>query len=358
MVRCFLVLEDGTIVEGIGFGHQKDAFGEVVFNTGMTGYQEALTDPSYTGQILISSYPLIGNYGTTPDFAQSESIHVNGFVVSEWCEHPSRMYKGETVDAFLKSYEVPGISRIDTRDLIINIRDRGTMRGAITYREDVSTVLDDIRGMPLPSESNLVATVSPRSPMHIDRGKELTVGLLDCGSKQGIVRDLASRFNVIRFPYDTGVQEILDAGVDGIMVSNGPGDPSHPSMQNTIANIRELCHQRPMMAICLGNQLVARAFGGATYKMKFGHRGSNQSVKYEDRVFITSQNHGFAVDPDSLVGTGLVPDQFNINDGTVEGMHHEELPLLTVQYHPEASPGPNDTAFLFDRFGDMMRVKG
>ncbi|MFA7342220.1 MAG: glutamine-hydrolyzing carbamoyl-phosphate synthase small subunit, partial [Candidatus Methanomethylophilaceae archaeon] len=284
MVRCFLVLEDGTVVEGIGFGHQKDVFGEVVFNTGMTGYQEALTDPSYTGQILVSSYPLIGNYGTTPDFMQSEAVHVNGFVVREWCEHPSRMYKGDTVDAFLKKNSVPGISGIDTRDLIINIRDRGTMRGAITYREDIDEVLAEVRGMPLPSESNLVAEMSPKSTIRIDSGKALTVGLLDCGCKHGIIRDLASRFNVIRIPYNMGAQEILDLGVDGIMVSNGPGDPSHPGLQKTERTVKDLAHERPMMAICLGSQLVARAFGGDTYKMKFGHRGANQSVKFEGRV--------------------------------------------------------------------------
>lgn len=358
MVRCFLVLEDGTVVEGIGFGHQKDVFGEVVFNTGMTGYQEALTDPSYTGQILVSSYPLIGNYGTTPDFMQSEAVHLNGFVVREWCQHPSRMYKGDTVDDFLIKNGVPGISGIDTRDVIINIRDHGTLRGAITYREDVDSVLAEVRRMPLPSESNLVATKSPKTAIHLDNNKSHTVALLDCGCKQGIIRDLSNRFNVIRVPYDMSSQEILDLGVDGVMVSNGPGDPSHPGLQKTVETIKELAYEKPMMAICLGNQLVARAFGGSTYKMKFGHRGANQSVKFEGRVFITSQNHGYAVDPETLHDSGLIPDQFNINDGTVEGTHHEELPLFTVQYHPEASPGPNDTSFLFDRFLRTLEVKG
>lgn len=344
-------------MEGIGFGHQKNVFGEVVFNTGMTGYQEALTDPSYAGQILVTSYPLIGNYGTSPEFMQSDTIHARGFVVREWCTHPSKMYNGDTIDAFLKEYQVPGISGIDTRDVIINIRSKGTLRGAITYDEDVKSVLEQVRSMPFPSETNLVAQASPQKPIIMDMGKELSVGLIDCGSKQGIIRDLAARFNVIRFPYNTNYQEILDTGVDGILVSSGPGDPSHPELKDTtIKTIREITNHLPTMAICLGNQLVAKAFGGNTYKMKFGHRGANQSVSYQNRVFITSQNHGYAIDPDSLEGTGLVANQFNINDGTIEGMYHEELPILAVQYHPEASPGPNDTSFLFDQFGQMMKV--
>jgi len=351
------VLEDGTVLEGAGFGHQDTVYGEVVFNTGMTGYQESLTDPSYRGQILVMAYPLIGNYGIKEGYQQSGGVHVRGFVVREACEEPSLMYGGGTVDAYLRENSVPGISDLDTRQLIIKIRQHGTLRGAITSSEDPFSLVEELRAMPYPNESNLIAEVSPREVTRYDERKRFTVGLIDCGAKEGIVRDLRSRYNVVRFPHDTPADAIIDAGVDGVMVSNGPGDPSHPEiMSTTIKNIRAVADSIPLMGICMGNQLTALAFGAETYKMKFGHRGANQSVVYGGKVYITSQNHGYAVDPESLPGTGLVADQFNVNDGTVEGLRHEELPVFTTQYHPEASPGPTDTAFLFDRLGDMMEA--
>ncbi len=345
-------------MEGVGFGHQDTVFGEVVFNTGMTGYQESLTDPSYRGQILVMAYPLIGNYGIKDDFNQSGGVHVRGYVVREACREPSMMYGGGSVDEFLKENDVPGISYIDTRELIIKIRQHGTLRGALTYIDDPGSLIDDLKRMPFPNERNLIAEVSPKSVTRYDEGKEFTVGLIDCGAKEGIVRDLRSRYNVIRFPYDTTADEIIESGVQGVMVSNGPGDPSHPEiMATTIKTIRAVADHLPIMGICMGNQLTALAFGAKTYKMKFGHRGANQSVIYNGKVYITSQNHGYAVDPDSLQGTGLIADQFNVNDGSIEGLRHDELPVFTTQYHPEASPGPLDTSFLFDRLGEMMEAK-
>ncbi len=344
-------------MEGVGFGHQDTVFGEVVFNTGMTGYQESLTDPSYRGQILVMAYPLIGNYGISDANSQSSGVHVRGFVVREACPEPSQMYGGGTIDGYLKDNQVPGISYLDTRELIIKIRQHGTLRGAITSIDDPASLVEELRRMPFPNETNLIAEVSPKEISRYDEGKKHTVGLIDCGAKEGIVRDLRSRYNVIRFPHDTPADVIIDSGAQGVMISNGPGDPSHPEiMSTTIKNIRTIADHLPVMGICMGNQLTALAFGAKTYKMKFGHRGANQSVLYNGKVYITSQNHGFAVDPESLDGTGLVADQFNVNDGTIEGLHHEDLPVFTVQYHPEASPGPWDTSFLFDRLGEMMEA--
>lgn len=362
MAKSYLVLEDGTVYEGEPFGYRSDAFGEVVFATGMCGYQESLTDPSYRGQILVMTFPLIGNYGTVPDFFQSKCIHARALVCSEYCKEPSDMYHGKTIDEFLKDFHVPGISGVDTRDLVIKIRDGGTLKGAITEDKDsIPDLIEKIRRTPAPSESNLVAEVSCKEIIDYNEEKDITVGLLDCGEKDGILRDLRARYNVVMFPYDTPSDVITEyrlngKRIQGVQLSNGPGDPSHPAIiKTTVRTIGDLSTQLPLFGICFGNQLTAIALGGKTYKMKFGHRGCNQPVKYEGKVYITSQNHGFAVDDASLEGTGLVADQFNVSDGTVEGMHADKLPIFTAQYHPEASPGPQDTSFLFDKFGKIIK---
>ena len=266
------------------------------------------------------------------------------------------MYGGGTLDAYLKKHGIPGISGIDTRDLVIKLRTEGTVKGAITKDADTEKTVKMLRSMPLPSESNLVSEVSCSEIKKIDSGKDITVGLLDCGTKEGIVRDLSSRFNVVMFPYDTPADVISESKVRGLLVTNGPGDPSHPDIQKTtVRTVSDLSSSMPMYGICYGSQVIARALGAKTYKMKFGHRGCNQPVKFEGRVYITSQNHGYAVDESSLEGTGLIADQINVNDGTVEGVRHKNLPIFTSQYHPEASPGPVDTAFLFDRFLGMVK---
>ncbi|MFA6709883.1 MAG: glutamine-hydrolyzing carbamoyl-phosphate synthase small subunit [Candidatus Methanomethylophilaceae archaeon] len=358
MAVNFLVLEDGTVLEGEAFGYEGSSVGEVVFTTGMGGYQEGLTDPSFLGQLLIFTYPLVGNYGMNDAFNQSDAVHVRGVVVREYCKEPSSMYGGATIDRFLKDHKIPAISGIDTRELVIRIRSSGTLKGAIVKDEnEVDGMIGTLRKMPAPSESNLVAEVSPRKVTRYDNKKDLTVGVIDCGAKASIIRNLNSRFNVIIFPYDTSAGEIVDAGVDGVLISNGPGDPAHPAMLKTTARtVDDLASKMPLMGICYGSQMVALGLGGKTYKLKFGHRGSNQPVRFEGRVYITSQNHGYAVDADSLDGTGLVVNQVNINDNTVEGLVHEDLPIFTAQYHPEASPGPWDTMFLFDRFGKNMEA--
>ncbi|MDR0508300.1 MAG: glutamine-hydrolyzing carbamoyl-phosphate synthase small subunit [Candidatus Methanoplasma sp.] len=357
MAKSYLVLEDGSVFEGEPFGHRAPATGEVVFSTGMSGYQESLTDPSFRGQILVMTYPLIGNYGINDEYCQSEEVHTRGLVVREYCKEPSPMYGGRTIDDFLKHHKVPGISGIDTRDLVIRIRTKGTFKGAITEdKEGIEDLIKKLQRMPSPSESNLVEEVSSKQIERYDFGKEYYVGLLDCGEKSGIIRDLSQRFNVIVFPYDTPADVMVDHKIKGVLLSNGPGDPSHPEILRTTARtVADLSVQMPMFGICLGSQIVGVAMGGKTYKMKFGHRGSNQPVKYNGKVFITSQNHGFAVDENSLEGNDLIVNQVNVNDGTVEGLKHKNLPLFTSQYHPEASPGPWDTSFLFDEFAKAAK---
>ncbi|MDD1772421.1 MAG: glutamine-hydrolyzing carbamoyl-phosphate synthase small subunit [Methanomassiliicoccales archaeon] len=357
MAKCFLVLEDGTIMEGTGFGFMGNTSGEVVFSTGMTGYQESLTDPSFRGQILTMSYPLIGNYGVNPKDIESDKVQVSGYVVRELCDSPSLYYGHQDLDSFLKDNKIPGIAGIDTRALIIKIRTGGTMKGAIVH-DDPAGYLEKLRKMPYPSDSNLVGDVSTKEVLHFPKEGAKKVALFDCGVKNNIVRELSKRFDLYQLPYDTPVKFFRDHEIDGLFISNGPGDPAHPALKETIiSNFKKLKDDYPIMGICMGNQLLCQVFGGNTYKLKFGHRGANQPVKYKDRVFITSQNHGYAVDPETIQGSGLEVEQVNVNDGTVEGMRHRELPIFSVQYHPEASPGPRDTVFLFDDFQKMLEAK-
>ena len=357
MTLGYLVLEDGTVYEGNVFGHRSFADGEVIFGTGMSGYQENLTDPSFCGQILVMTYPLVGDYGIIEDYSQSKKVQVRGLVVRENCIEPSDMYGGTTLDSFLKKHKVPGISGIDTRDLVIRIRNNGSMKGAITDREtSPEETVKKLKCMPLPATSNLVAKVSSNKISEIKSNKDLTVGILDCGTKSAIVDNLASRYNVIIFPYDTPADVIMEYKVDGLVISSGPGNPSHKDILNSVVKTeKDLMSTLPMYGICFGSQTLALALGAETYKMKFGHHGNNQPVLFEGRVYITSQNHGYAVDANSLDGTGLLANHININDKTVEGCIHKDLPVFTTQYHPEANPGPADTLFLFDRFGKVIK---
>ncbi|GBE56893.1 carbamoyl-phosphate synthase small chain [archaeon BMS3Bbin16] len=353
-MQAVLVLEDGTILEGEGFGAEGEVFGEAVFNTSMSGYQEALTDPSYKGQILTLTYPLIGNYGVNRDDFESEKIQVEGFAVRENCHKPSHHASNSTIDRFLSDQGIPGISGIDTRALTIRMRAQGTMKAMLkTSSEKIDTdgLVESVRQSPHITEMDLVHQVTTKELKRRDIGAKLNVAVLDCGMKLGIENSLLQRsVNVMVVPASTPAKDILALGADGMLVTNGPGDPTRADyVIKTIADLKE---ELPIFGICFGNQLTSLALGAETYKLKFGHRGSNQPVKdlATGRVYITSQNHGFAVDAESLDGTGLEVSHINLNDQTVEGVRHKELPIATVQYHPEANPGPKDSAYLFDEF--------
>jgi carbamoyl-phosphate synthase small subunit len=358
-MRGSLVLEDGTIVQGVFFGENRPVFGELVFNTNMTGYCEALTDPSYRGQILMMTYPLIGNYGVDPATLESEEIQVRGFVVREACRIPSHPNSKMGLGDFLKKYSIPGISGVDTRQLTIKTRERGTMRAAFGMDgEDPDSLLKKVKETPFPDTGNLVAEVScKRQVAHKGKGPHRFV-LIDCGVKANIIREALNFGSVVQVPFDMSSDDVLKNRPDAVIVSNGPGNPAHPEMlSTTVKTIRELLNRVPVMGICLGHQMIGLALGGKTFKLKFGHRGGNQPVKdlRTGRVHITSQNHGFAVDAKSLERTGAVVTHLNLNDNTVEGISHEEMSVFSVQYHPEASPGPHDSRYLFELFTDLMR---
>lgn len=367
-LKSVLALEDGTLLHGRGFGSPKTTAGELVFNTGMTGYQEALTDPSYNGQILMMTYPLIGNYGINPGHQESPTGQVRGFIVREVCTTPSHRFSHQGIDEFLKTQNIPGICEIDTRMLTIKIRKYGTMKAVIkTYDSDtesgdqreITKLLKQAKSMALPEETNLVADVSCKEVKYLKssippgRDKGPKIVLIDCGSKINIIRELTQRnCEIICVPYNMPAQKITRLKPDGILLSNGPGNPAHPEIiATTVKTIREICERYPIMGICLGHQILSLVFGARTYKLKFGHRGANQPVKdtRDNRVYITSQNHGFAVEPDScpeeieMVGV-------NVNDGTLEAMQHRKLPVFSVQYYPEVSDGPWNNKYLFDRF--------
>lgn len=358
-MRGSLVLEDGTIVQGEFFGEHRPVFGELVFNTNMTGYCEALTDPSYRGQILMMTYPLIGNYGVDPATLESGEIQVRGFVVREACPAPSHAASQMRLDEFLKKFRIPGISRVDTRQLTIKTRERGTMRAAFSAEGgDPESTLKRVKETPFPDEGNLVAEVScKKSITHKGKGK-LRFVLVDCGVKANIIREALNFGDVVQVPYDTTSDDVLKLRPDAVLVSNGPGNPAHPEMlATTVRTIRELLNQTPVLGICLGHQMIGLALGGKTFKLKFGHRGGNQPVKdlRTGKVHITSQNHGFAVDAKSLEGMGATVTHLNLNDNTVEGISHKEMSVLSVQYHPEASPGPWDNKYIFAEFARVAR---
>jgi carbamoyl-phosphate synthase small subunit len=356
--RAILVLEDGSVYEGFAFGAEVDTCGEVVFNTSMTGYQEMLTDPSYAGQIVVPTYPLIGNYGINEDDTESAKIQVKGFVIREECLQPSHYLSRQTLHDYLAQNGIPGICGIDTRALTRRLRSAGVMMGMLTSIKTPREALDELGKIPGYGTMDFVRQVStPKAywwPSSTDN-PSYHIAVLDCGLKYNILRIL-SRLGcrVTALPCTTPPAEILKLNPDGILASPGPGNPD--LLEDVTSTVRELMGKKPMMGICLGNQLIARALGGRNFKLKFGHRGGNHPVKdlKSGRVHITAQNHGYTVDPDSLKD-GLEVSHINLNDGTVEGLRHRELPVFAIQYHSEASPGPLDNTYLFEYFLEMVR---
>ena len=416
-----LVLEDGSVYEGIRLGAEGESTGEVVFNTSMTGYQEMLTDPSYGGQILVPTYPLIGNYGVNSADVESRRIQVRGFVVREDCDEPSHPLSEGTIHDYLVKNGIPGISGVDTRAITRKLRSHGVMMGIITPREDVGSALETLKAAPRYGEFDVVHDVTTKEVYHWEgdegersrafadltrrawtsrehwshaenglssigvprsngvtrvhlKGEQpapsgrvegelenhqgpapLKIVVSDYGVKLNILRSLRARnCDITVVPDDAPAKEILALKPDGVLLSPGPGDPVF--LTAAVESAKELVEKVPLMGICLGHQVVARAFGADTFKLHFGHRGGNQPVKdlVTGRVYITAQNHGYAVDAENLP-KDLEVSLLNLNDNTVEGLRHAELPVMTIQYHSEASPGPHDSEYLFDRFVDMVR---
>jgi len=351
--RARLILEDGTEAYGWAFGHARSTAGEVVFTTGMVGYPESLTDPSYSGQILVFTYPLLGNYGVPADEGhdailekfESHRIHVTGVVVSEVCDRPSHWDGVRSLDEWLRKEGVPGIFGVDTRMLTKRLREKGTMLGKLVMGGGREPAFWD------PNKENLVEKVSVEKPQLLGVGSKRVV-LIDCGCKHGIVRSLLARgVSVLRVPWNF---DLTHEQFDGVVISNGPGDPK--MARATVHVVRQLLEgDKPVFGICLGNQLLALAAGANTYKLKFGHRSQNQPCVEvgTKRCYITSQNHGYAVDARTLP-EGWEPWFVNANDGTNEGVRQRSKPFMGVQFHPEASPGPVDTGFLFDQFVSLL----
>ena len=373
--KALLALEDGTVFGGRSFTGDGEAVGEVVFNTSMSGYQEILTDPSYCGQMVAMTYPLIGNYGINDQDVESDRIQVAAFLVKEYQDVPSNWRSQKPLARYLEEANVPGIEGIDTRALTKHIREKGAMRAALSTLDlDPGSLVETARRSPSMVGADLVRKVTCREPYLWKEGKRRRIrgGLrhfewpdepekcrvvaMDYGIKYNILRSLESKgCNLLLLPADTDSRAITRLNPQGLFLSNGPGDPA--AVTYAVEVIQDQLGQRPVFGICLGHQLIGLALGGKTFKLKFGHRGGNQPVKDLEtgKVEITSQNHGFCVDIHSLKDSDIILSHVNLNDGTLEGLVHKKIPLFSVQYHPEASPGPHDATYLFDRFVEMMK---
>ena len=357
--KAILVLEDGRTFRGISFGAEGETFGEMVFNTSMTGYQEILTDPSYAGQIVCMTYPLIGNYGVNEEDTESRKPWVEGFVVREASRIASNWRSTETLDSYLKRHKIVGIEHIDTRALVRYIRDKGAMRAAISSTDlDEKSLLEKVLNSPEMQNRELASSVTIGESFDYDANGEekFHVVCYDFGVKTNSLREFAKygcKITVV--PAETSAEEVIALKPDGIFLSNGPGDPA--SMKKTVEEIKKLAESKvPMFGICLGHQIIGQTFGSKTYKLKYGHRGGNQPIKdlTTGKIEIASHNHGFAVEAESLPAE-LELTHINLNDNTVAGIRHKTLPIFSVQYHPESAPGPHDSEYLFKRFINLMK---
>jgi carbamoyl-phosphate synthase small subunit len=394
--KGILVLSDGSVFEGIGFGATAKVDGEVVFNTGMVGYPESMTDPSYQGQILTLTYPLIGNYGVPdldardkwniPRFFESDfdeyepnqsttqhnehshpkGIKITALIVHELCQHPSHWNSKLTLEQWMKSEGIPGIEGLDTRELTKKLRVHGVMLGILKVCEEgeepnIEKLVAESNKIQDPNARNLVKEVTVKKPIVYENKGTFKIALIDVGAKLNIIRNLLARnFTVVRVPYNYSAREILEYKPDGFFITNGPGDPKHPSLKSTIETTRELVEENlPLMGICYGNQIFSLAMGADTYKLKYGHRSQNQPCMdlETDRCYITTQNHGFAVDIESLKQTDLKLWFINANDKTVEGVKHTKKTAFSVQFHPEHYPGPVDAEYLFEYFKHAIETK-
>lgn len=372
-MKAILLLEDGTVYHGKSLGMKGETIGEVVFNTCMTGYQEILTDPSYNGQIVTMTYPLIGNYGFNDIDSESYKPHVEGFIVKEMCDFPSNFRNSISTDSYMKNNNIVGIKDIDTRSLTQHIRNAGSMFGIISTESfDTTSLLEKIneykkkkRNLVSEVSTNKVYDIKPKKYLEYDKNTTLyhklslkeydnmKVAIIDCGVKENIIRSLNVRnCSIYVFPYNTSPNELLDSSFDGFVISNGPGDPK--DIPEVVETIKKLITKKPIMGICLGHQLLGLSLGGNTYKLKFGHHGGNHPVKdlNSNRVYITSQNHNYALEDCSDADIKIT--HINVNDNTVEGFRHLRYPIISIQYHPEAAPGPQDSAYVFDEFMEMM----
>jgi len=357
-MRSYLVLEDGSIFEGRGFGATGIAEGELVFETGMSGYVESLTDPSYNGQMLMFTYPLIGNYGVDEDCFESDGVKCSGVIVKECCSHPSHWKSEKSLEDLLKDHQIPALQGIDTRMITKRVREKGTMRAVLSVGMDRSKeeLVDRARSIPkITDRHGLVEEVSTTEPLHYGSDDPNKIVMIDCGYKKSILEDLLHRgYDVVVVPYDTSPEDIISFEPQAVLVSNGPGDPT--MLDTTIDTVKELIGEVPLFGICLGHLLIGLACGADTFKLKYGHRGINHPVKHlkTGKVFITTQNHGFALSDDSLIDLPLNITQINLNDGTIEGIEHDEFPVKGLQYHPEASPGPHDTRHFFEEMKKII----
>ncbi len=362
-MRGYLILESGEIIEGEGLGKEGETGGEIVFNTSMTGYIEAITDPSYKGQILMFTYPLIGNYGVCKKDFQSDGPKVQAIVAKEICQKPSNWQSQESLRDFLIKFQIPAISNVDTRYLTKKIRTQGTMKAILKISKtklkkiEIENLKKKVKKIPSISKMNLIETVSTKKIKKIKSKKgKYKLGILDCGVKKAILENLIKRgADLILLPYNFPAEKILKLKLDGLLISNGPGDPKRA--KETIENTKKLIGKIPLFGICLGHQIIALALGLETFKLKFGHRGINQPVKdlKTKKVLITSQNHSFAVSEKGLKEKEIEITHLNLNDNTIEGLEHKRLKIKTCQFHPEASPGPHDAEDFFDEILEFLK---